>query len=334
MANRNDEVLISGLQPTGPIHIGNYLGAVRNFARLQHEFPGRFYIFIADYHSLTENFEPQEKHAQICLLAAELLAAGLDPKKTTLYVQSELPEVTELAWILNTLTPMAFLERMTQYKDKAGRQRENVNVGLFDYPVLQAADILIAKATLVPVGVDQVQHVELTRDIARFFNHRFGETFGEPRPVLTETPKVMSLSDPTKKMSKSVPESFISCADDPETIRAKMRRAVTDTGPAKKGAEKSPGVKNLFSLLAEFGEAEDLGRMERAFRDGSIRYVDLKDLAAKRLADHFAEFRKKRAVFIKDSEKVMRIFDKGAKKIRVVAKKTMLEVRQKIGLCV
>ncbi len=331
MTTNQEEAIVSGLQPTGPLHLGNYLGMVRNCVRLQKQFAGRFYVFVADYHSITEDYDPQDKQNQVLTLEAELLAAGLDPKKITLYVQSDVPEVAELTWIFNTVTPVAFLERMTQFKDKAARQKANVNMGLFDYPVLQAADILITKAALVPVGVDQIQHVELTRDIARFFNRKFGETFPEARPVLTETPKVMSLTDPEKKMSKSLAGSFVSLCDEPEEIKAKMRRAVTDTGGAPKG-EKSPGVKNLFSLLNEFGEPEDLGRLERAYRDGSLKYVDLKDVVAVRIAEHFADFRKKRAAFLKDPEKVRRIFTAGGKKVRQVAQKTMEEVRAKIGL--
>lgn len=332
MANDPEEILLSGLQPTGPLHIGNYLGAVRNFVELQHRFAGRFYVFVADYHSITENYDPQEKQSQVLTLAAELLAAGVDPKKVTFYVQSDVPEVTELCWIFNTVTPISFLERMTQFKDKSARQKENVNMGLFDYPVLQAADILLPKASLVPVGVDQVQHVELTRDIARFFNNRFGETFPEAKPVLTETPKVMSLTEPDKKMSKSLPGSFVSCMDEPEEIKAKLRRAVTDTGPAGEKGEKGAGVANLFTLLREFGQPEDVGIMERAFRDGSIKYVELKDLVAARIAEHFEGFRERRAELLRHPDEVRKVLAEGAEKVRETAKKTMLEVRRKTGL--
>jgi tryptophanyl-tRNA synthetase len=332
MNSSRNEILLSGLQPTGPLHLGNYLGAVRNFVRLQNQFAGRFNVFVADYHSITEDYDPKEKQSQVLLLAAELLAAGLDPKRVTLYVQSEVPEVTELCWILNTVTPIAFLERMTQFKDKASRQKTNVNMGLFDYPVLQAADILLMRAALVPVGLDQIQHVELTRDVARFFNRKFGETFPETKPILSETSKVMSLLDPEKKMSKSLPGSFVNCSDSPEEIRAALRRAVTDTGPVADRERQSAGVQNLFILLREFGPAEDLGRMERAYRDGSIRYVDLKDLVAVRIAEHFADFRKKRAELLKRPAKVRKVLAAGAKSARKVAERTMNEVRRKVGL--
>ncbi|TAL20059.1 tryptophan--tRNA ligase [Patescibacteria group bacterium] len=341
MAEKSKIILLSGLQPTGPLHLGNYLGAVRNFVRLQDEFAGRFFVFVADYHSLTENYDPKEKQNQILMLGAELLAAGLDPKKVTLYVQSDIPEVTELCWVFNTVTPISFLERMTQFKDKASRQKENINMGLFDYPVLQAADILLPKAAAVPVGEDQVQHVELTRDIARFFNRKFGETFPESKPVLTATPRVMSLSEPEKKMSKSIPGSFISLSDSPEEIKQALRRAVTDTGPGPGRSDlprrsdlqaMSPGVANLFGLLREFGTPEDVGAMERAYRGGTIKYVELKDLLAARIAEYFSEFRKKRAQLLKNPSAVKKIFAAGGKKIRAIASKTMREVRQKVGL--
>ena len=333
------DILVTGVQPTGPMHIGNYVGPVRNLVNLQNAFRGRCLVFVADYHSLSEDYEPKKKQEQVLMLAAELLAAGLDPKKVTLYVQSDVPEVTELAWIFNTLTPISFLERMTQFKDKAERQRSNINVGLFDYPVLQAADILLPKATTVPVGADQVQHVELSRDVARFFNRKYGETFPEPKALLTETPRVMSLADPSKKMSKSVPGSFISICDSPEEIKKKMRSAVTDVGPKEEGmippfanGRMSPGVTNLMTLLREFGTSEDARRVEAAYRDGSIRYVDLKDLIAARIAEHFVDFRKKRASLLKNPAKVRSVLKRGGSRVRTMTRATMTEVQKKTGL--
>lgn len=327
-----DNILLSGMQPTGPLHLGNYLGALRNWVRLQDQFAGRLFVFVADYHAMSENYEPADRNAQVLTLVAEYLAAGLDPKQVTIYVQSHVPEVTELFWIFNTVTPVAFLERMTQFKDKSSRQRENVNMGLFSYPVLQAADILLPKASLVPVGQDQVQHVELTRDIARFFNNRFGETFPEPKPLLTEIPKVMGLLDPEKKMSKSLPGSYISLADEPEEIKKKLRRAVTDMGPVIDRSKKSPGVQNLFTLLGEFGTPEDTAVMERAYQDSSLKYSELKDLLAMRIADHFVVFRTRRAKLLADPAPMQRMLATNAKKVRKMGQKTMEEVRQKVGL--
>lgn len=268
--------IVSGIQPTGPLHLGNYLGAVKNWLDLQSKHDCLF--FVADYHSLTENYDPRQKPNQIYELAAELLALGLDPKKCTLFVQSDVSEVTELAWVFNTLVSMPELSRMTQFKDKSTRQEQNtkprtvtptqiggsgarVNVGLFDYPVLQAADILIYDGEAVPVGQDQVQHVELTRDIACDFNRKFGKTFPEPKSLLTKNPRVMSLLEPEKKMSKSLGEAhYIALTDDPETIKKKIARAITDAGPALSGPE---------ALIAPSGpEAPRALRAQQALQAG------------------------------------------------------------------
>ena len=220
------QTIFSAIQPSGELHIGNYLGALKNFVELQDKY--NCFFFIADYHSITGNYDPKEKSKQILGLAMDFLAAGLDPERCTIAVQSQVPEHTELAWIFNTVTPISELQRMTQFKDKSQDQEKNINMGLFDYPVLQAADILMYKAYGVPVGQDQIQHIELTRKIARFFNNKFGETFPEPCDIITKTPKIMSLTDPTKKMSKSHGEkSYIGINDEPEVIQKKMRKAVT-----------------------------------------------------------------------------------------------------------
>jgi tryptophanyl-tRNA synthetase len=202
-------------------------------------------------------------------------------------------------------------------------------MGLFDYPVLQAADILIMKGTSVPVGIDQVQHIELTRDIARFFNRKFGNTFGEPKPLLTSAARVMALTDPSKKMSKSLPGSFISLADSPEEVQKKVRGAITDT---LQGGEMSPGVTNLMVLLKEFGSASDVKKFESAFKEGSIKYVELKDLVALRIGEHFASFREKRAKLLKSPSKIKSVLKAGGAKVKALAKKTMDEVRKKTGL--
>lgn len=316
------EILLSGIQPTGPLHLGNYLGALRNFVKLQNEGYACSFM-IADYHAMTADYDPAKMPAQVIELAAEMLAAGLDPKKCTLFVQSDVPEVTELAWILNTVTPVAFLERMTQYKDKASRQKENINVGLFDYPVLQTADILLPKASVVPVGEDQKQHVELSRDIARFFNRRFGQTFPEPKALFTATARVMALTDPTKKMSKSLPGSYINIADEPATIKERLAKAVTDTGGGK-----SPGAENLLTLLREFGTPTDNHR----FAGANIRFSDLKSVLAERIVSHFADFRIKKKKLLATPATIRRILTAGATRHRTIAKKTMAEVKKKTGL--
>jgi tryptophanyl-tRNA synthetase len=323
------EIIVSGIQPTGLLHLGNYLGALRNWKRLQDEYRGHCFFFIADYHAMTdaETFKGYGEHTST--LAVELLALGLDPKKTTLFFQRDAPEVTELAWMFNTVTPVSFLERMTQFKDKSERVK-SVSMGLFDYPVLQAADILIYGGTHVPVGEDQIQHVELTRDIARFWNNRFGQTFSETKPLLTLTPRVMALNFPEKKMSKSIPGSTINLADTPEEIRAKVKKAVTDTAPMPKG-KMSLGVENLFTLLTEFAPPEEAIKFKRQHDDGSIKYSELKDAIADHISAHFADFRTKRSALMKKPDHVKKVFAAGAKKARAVAQATMKDVRKKIG---
>ncbi|MBI5221304.1 MAG: tryptophan--tRNA ligase [Candidatus Magasanikbacteria bacterium] len=318
------ETILSGIQPTGKLHIGNYLGALKNFVELQkkHE----CYFFIADYHSITENYDPKIKQQQVMELTADYLAAGLDPKKSVIFVQSHIPEHTELAWIFNCITPIAYLERMTQYKDKAARQKENVNMGLFDYPVLQAADILMYKVTAVPVGQDQDQHVELTRQIAHFFNNRFGQTFPEPKTIHTQTPKVMSLLEPGKKMAKSLGDNHCIYLDDEATaIKQKLAKAVTDTGDGR-----GIGAQNLLDLVKIFSKKTVYDKFRADSTRGNLKYSELKQTLAEDIANFFADFRKKKKTI--SEKKVKKILEDGAKKAQMVAQKTMNEVRKKIGI--
>lgn len=318
------ETILSGIQPTGKLHIGNYLGSLRNFVELQdkHE----CYFFIADYHSITEDYNPKEKQQQVMELATDYLAAGLNPKKCTIFVQSHLPEHTELAWIFNCVTPISYLERMTQYKDKASRQKQNINAGLFDYPVLQAADILIYKATAVPVGQDQDQHVELTRQIARFFNNRFGQTFPEPKTKHTETPRVMSLLEPDRKMSKSLGDNHcIYIDDEPDVIKAKLAKAVTDIGDGK-----GLGAKNLLDLVKIFSEEKVYKKFIEDSKNKNLKYSELKEKLAQDISDYFADFRQKKKQIAENE--VKKVLTDGSKKASKVAKATMEEVRKKIGV--
>ena len=318
------EIILSGIQPTGKLHIGNYLGALKNFVELQKN--NDCYFFIADYHSITENYDPKIKQQQVIELAKDFLAAGLNPKKSIIFVQSHVPEHLELAWIFNCLTPMSYLERMTQFKDKASRQKENINAGLFDYPVLQAADILIYKTTSVPVGQDQDQHLELTREIARLFNNRFGETFVLPKTIHTPAPKIMSLLAPDKKMSKSLGDGHCLYLDDePETIKAKLAKAVTDTGDGK-----SLGAKNLLDLLKIFSSSKVYQKFLAESQNGELKYSELKQHLAQDVADYFADFRAKKKK-ITDAE-IKKVLAQGAKKAEKIAAKTLAEVKTKIGL--
>ncbi len=322
-------VILSGIQPTGNFHIGNYLGAVKNWVELQNSGTYEMFIFIPDLHSLTGDLGVEDRRKYVQTAAVELLAAGIDPQKTTLFVQSHVPEHAELGWILGCTTPVAELERMTQFKDKSERQDKNINTGLLTYPVLQAADILLYHGTVVPVGQDQVQHVELTRDIARWFNNRFGEYFVEPKHLLSEVPKVMSLLEPEKKMSKSKGEGHvINLVDTPEIIQAKLKKAVTATT----GGGEAPGVINLLSLLHHFGKETVYTEFVQAESDGSIRYGDLKAAVGEAIADSFEAFRTRRAELLADEKKVIQILEEGRVKASAVAQKTIQEVRQRVGL--
>lgn len=322
-------IIVSGIQPTGNLHIGNYLGAVKNWVELQNSDKYEMYIFVADLHSLTGNMKAEERRNQILATSAELIAAGIDPKKTTLFIQSEIPEHSELAWIFNTITPIAELERMTQFKDKSTRQEKNINAGLLTYPVLQAADILLYRGQYVPIGQDQIQHLELTNDIARWFNNKYGVMFGEVKPLLTHFPKVMSLLEPTKKMSKSLGAGHvIELQDEPETIEAKLKKAVTAT----EGGGEAPGVQNLLSLLKEFGEADVHNKFIDAEKSGTIRYGDLKSALAKALTDHFSEFRKVRKELLNNPKNLQSILQVGAEKAGKAAKSIMQDIKRGAGL--
>jgi len=348
------KVIFSGIQPTGNLHIGNYLGAVRHIVELQNTGEYEMYYFVADYHSLTGDMTADERREQIVKTTAELVAAGIDPNKTTLFLQSEVPEHTELSWIFQCLTPMTELRRMTQFKDKSGLLNyekikkkinkasidqqlealasmifEDAKTGLFTYPVLQAADILLYHGTVVPVGEDQKQHVELTRDIVRWFNNRYGEYFAEPEVLLTETPRVKSLLDPTSKMSKSKGGGHvIELADSPEVILKKVKKAVT----ASEGGKKAPGVENLLLLLKEFGDGEAHKQFANAEKDGTIRYGDLKAAVAEAVSSTFAGFRVRRQELLANHNEIASLLIDGAKKAKAVAEATMNDVRERVGI--
>ncbi|HAT03455.1 MAG TPA: tryptophan--tRNA ligase [Candidatus Magasanikbacteria bacterium] len=322
-------IIVSGIQPTGNLHIGNYLGAVKNWVELQNSGKYQMYIFIADYHSLTGNMKPEDRRAQITRTAAELLAAGIDPEKTVFWVQSHVLEHTELAWVFNSVTPISELERMTQYKDKSLQQAKNINAGLLTYPALQAADILLYHGEVVPVGQDQIQHVELTRDVARWFNKRYQEYFPETKHLLTQIPKVMSLVEPHKKMSKSLgADHVIELADESGVIEKKLKKAVTAT----EGGGEAPGVANLLLLLKQFGNETIYKEFVKAEKDGTIRYGDLKKVLGESISTYFADFRTRRMELLDNHNELGEILSEGASKAQKVASQTMEEVRKMIGV--
>ncbi len=322
--------LVSGIQPSGRLHIGNWLGALKNFVDLQNsgEYTCRF--FVADLHSLTEDFDSKEKKAQTLDVLANFIAAGIDPKRSLVFVQSHVPAHSELAWILDTIAPFGELSRMTQFKDKSGRQEENINLGLFAYPVLMAADILLYDAVRVPVGEDQVQHIELARTLARKFNAKFGETFTEPQALMTTEARIMSLADPLRKMSKSEPAGCLFLDDSPEEIKIKVMAAVTDSGSdISYNPEAKPGISNLLAILSGV-TGESVTALAEANKDE--RYSSFKMTVAKAVTKKFAVFRKKKEKLLASPDKLMKIALRGAKVANLVANTKLKIVHEKMGL--
>lgn len=324
--------LVSGIQPTGKLHLGNYLGMAQNAVALQKSGKYKCFYFLADLHSLTEEFSPKTKTAQIAEVLAEYLALGLDPERSVIFQQSQVAAHSELAWLFSTIAPMGELERMTQFKDKSIRQQENINVGLFTYPVLMAADIALYDAAFVPVGDDQLQHLELTRTLIRKFNSRFGNTFVEPKHLLGAVPRVMSLKDPAKKMSKSDPSGCIFLDDAPETIMEKVKRAVTDSGTSIfYDPENKPAISNLLGIWSAL-TGEDVKDAQERF--GGQSYAEFKTELGKTIAKHFADFRTKKAALLKKPAALKKILKDGSTKAEKIAEKKMSVVRKKIGLVV
>lgn len=321
-------VLVSGIQPTGKLHLGNYLGALKNFVELQNSGEYDCLFFIADLHSLTETYTPKEKKEQISDLFLTYLAVGLDQKKSVLFQQSAIAEHAELSWILNTITPFGELRRMTQFKDKSENESENTNVGLFDYPVLMAADILLYNASVVPVGDDQLQHLELTRTLARKFNSKFGKIFFEPKPLLTSVPRLMSLDDPEKKMSKSRPEGCLFIDDEPNIIRKKIQRAVTDSeSTIEYNPKKRPGISNLVLI---YSAITDMTPKEIVLMYNGKGYADFKKDLGNKLVELFTPFQEKKKELKKLD--IKKILDEGNMQAKDRAQKTYEIIKKKVGL--
>jgi len=318
--------IFSGIQPSGVPHIGNDLGAIRNYVKLQWEYEAIYCI--VDYHALTSLHDPELVRRQTREMAAGLLALGLDPEQCTLFVQSHRPEVTELAWLLATVTMVSWLERTPTYKEKREFQPDDINHGLLTYPVLQAADIVIYKASLVPVGKDQVAHLELSREIVRAFNNRYGETFPEPQAVLTDSPIILG-TDGVRKMSKSLGNTIDIFAAE-EVIRKQIMGMVTDTKRILRTDPGRPEVCNVCQLHRSFGDDYDeIWEGERTARTGC---VDTKRLLADRVFRHYAGARERFGELMADPDRVDGILADGAERIRPIATDTMDEVRQKMGL--
>ena len=339
--------VFSGIQPTGNLHIGNYLGAIKQFVKLQDESDAIFCV--VDEHAITVPQDPEELRRNTLGIAMAYLAAGIDPDKSIIFVQSHVPADTELGWILNTMTPLGELERMTQFKEKklplpvpfAPRlqtevtERPQTYAGLLNYPTLMAADILLYQTDIVPVGEDQKQHIELTRSLAERFNNRFGETFKIPKIQLKkETARIMGLDDPIKKMSKSAASeyNYISLLDSRDIIQNKIKKAVTDSGnEIKYDPESKPAISNLLAIAAEFSN-KSIPDLEKDF-DGKT-YSTFKEAVAEHIIDGLQTFQNNYRDLEKNKDHVLDILQDGAKRANEIANETLREVKQKIGFLV
>ncbi len=322
--------IFSGIQPTNNIHIGNYIGAIQQFVELQNEFDCIFSV--VDLHAITMPQDPIDLRDNILNLAAMYLAAGIDPKKAILFQQSRVSGHAELSWVLTTITRMGELERMTQYKEKGRGEHESVGVGLFSYPILMAADILLYGTDVVPVGHDQKQHVELSRDLAERFNRDFGQTFTVPEVRMKkEGARIMALDDPTKKMSKSAdsPKSFIAMTDDDDTIRKKIKSAVTDSEGTIKYDAKRPGVYNLITIMSAVTDKSP-DQIEADY-DGK-GYADFKGDLAEAVVDFVRPIRERHTELMEDEDMLKSILDDGAERAQEIAEKNMQSVRERVGM--
>ena len=324
------ETVVSGIRSTGKLHLGNYYGAIKNFIKMQNE--NRCFFFIADYHALTTHPKPDDLHGNIKQILAEYLACGIDPDKATLFVQSDVPEVSELYLLLNMNAYVGELERTASFKEKIRKHPDNINAGLLTYPVLMAADIIIHKATKVPVGKDQEQHLEMTRRFARRFNTIYGvEYFPEPDAYNfgMELIKIPGL-DGSGKMGKSEGNGIF-LSDTPQAIRKKVMSAVTDTGPTEKGQEMSEPVKNLFSIMDVVSQKEVTDHFREKYFSCEIRYGDLKKQLAEDLIVSLTPIREKLNEILADNKYLARVVKEGGEKARESAALTVREVREIIG---
>ncbi|PJE64378.1 MAG: tryptophan--tRNA ligase [Candidatus Ryanbacteria bacterium CG10_big_fil_rev_8_21_14_0_10_43_42] len=323
------KTFLSGIKPSGEIHIGNYFGATKQWVNMQRDYDA--YIMVADLHAITEPQDPETLRRHTLETVASLIAMGIDPDTSTLFVQSHVPEHAELMWIFSTITAMGDLERMVVYKEKREEGKE-ATAGLFMYPVLQSADILIYKADTVPVGKDQIQHVELTRETARRFNTRFGELFPLTEPhVLTDRSKILSLQDPSKKMSKSHgSNTYIGLFDEPDNIRKKIQSAVTDSGSdIVSNPQMRPGLANLIAIYS-LCTGKDTATIEAEFSGKG--YKEFKEALGDTLVSYLAPLREKQTELLSDPTTLHSILEKGTEKARTVAGKTLREVYDKVGL--
>ena len=320
--------IFSGIQPSGEIHIGNYVGAIRNWVRLVESYECIYCV--VDYHAITIEYEVAMMQQRILETATVLVACGLTPDRCKLFVQSHVPEHTELAWIFNCVTPIGELERMTQFKEKAKQHRLNINMGLLDYPVLQAADILIYKAGYVPVGEDQIQHVELSREVARRFNARYGETFPEPKVLLSDAPRILG-TDGSAKMSKSL-NNAIGLLEPPEVIWEKLRTAATCPHRQLRTDPGHPEHCNIFTMHRAFTKPDQVAFVDHHCRTAGFGCIDCKRILFKSMMEEIGPIQNRAKEINENPQYMVEVLNSGAARCRAIAVEVMDEVRTKIGV--
>jgi tryptophanyl-tRNA synthetase len=320
--------IFSGIQPSGEIHIGNYVGAIRHWSQLVNRYECIYCV--VDYHAITIEYEVASLQQRILETATVLAACGLTPDKCILSVQSHVPEHTELAWIFNCITPVGELERMTQFKEKAKQHRLNINMGLLDYPVLQAADILIYKAGYVPVGEDQIQHVELSREIARKFNTRYGDTFPEPKVLLSDAPRILG-TDGSAKMSKSL-NNAIGLLEPSEVIWEKLRTAVTDVNRQRRSDPGNPDKCNIFTMHQAFSKPDQIAFVDHNCRTAGIGCIECKEIVFKNMMEEIGPIQNRVKEIKAKPQYMVDVLKSGRNRCKSIAEKVMDEVRTKIGV--
>jgi tryptophanyl-tRNA synthetase len=322
--------IFSGIQPTGEPHLGNYIGAIRRWVDLQHEYESFFCL--VDLHAMTLPWDPKRLRTDTLNMGAMLVACGIDPERSVLFRQSQVGQHAELTWILNCVARMGELRRMVQFKEKSRGDTESVGVGLFTYPVLQAADVLLYQAHGVPVGEDQRQHIELMRDLGTRFNKTFGRAFVVPEPLVSsDGARIMALDDPTRKMSKSAkrPNSSISLADAPEAIAKKIRSAVTDSGREVTSGEDKPALTNLLTIFSSM-QGTPVDELEATYKESG--YATFKQALTDSVVEHLSPIKKRYEDLIGDPAELERLLDAGALRAYEVAEHTMVDVRPRVGL--
>jgi tryptophanyl-tRNA synthetase len=318
------------MQPTGELHLGNYLGALKQWAAMSADPALETLFCVVDAHAITVEYDPKTLPGRVLDAVAMYIAGGIDPERSALFVQSDVPQHMELAWYLTSVTPMGDLHRMTQFKEKSEQHKQNVNAGLFTYPVLMAADILVYKAEVVPVGEDQIQHLELAREICRRFNARFGEIFPEPQPRLSVTPRILGL-DGRAKMSKSLGNT-LGLLDPPATVEKKIKGAFTDPEKLRKGDPGHPGICNVFTMHRALSPATEVAEIDAGCRSGALGCGDCKKMLTDRLLAELGPVRERALALQGDPKAVLSVLARGGEQARAIAEPTMREVRSAMGL--